>query len=380
MPHGHDRARAPAGSVVTSTPAGLVDFPVPVVGAPPLTLSVACVGAGWVTGHRHIPALRADSRVQLVGVVDVHANRAEALARSAGLPHWGTSLGERWLEHVDAVTVGIPPLEHATVVSAALARNWHCLCEKPLAVPADAAAQLVKTAARGDRILAVNHNFQFSRAGARLFALLDDGRLGAVKAVYGFQLSNPHRRLPAWHRLLPGGLFLDEAPHLLYLMRRLLGRLEPRTVDGRLDGTAVRELSVTFEHHSIWASLAMSFDASVSEWQLLVVAERGLAALDVFRDVLVVVPNDGAHRARDILRSSAHIVGGHVGGFVSSGARLASRRLFYGNDEVVRRFVDGVEGRVDRLRWIGAEDGLAVVECMEAILGTVGLEPLAATP
>ena len=53
-----------------------------------------------------------------------------------------------------------------------------------------------------------------------------------------------------------------------------------------------------------------------------------------------------------------------------------ARRLLYGNDEVVHRFIDGVEGRADRLRWISAEDGVAVVECMEAITGALGIETL----
>ncbi len=277
-------------------------------------ISVACVGAGWVTRQRHIPALRAEDRVDVVGVVDKHPERAEALARANRLPNWGRRLDEGWLERVQAVMVGTPPLEHGPVVEAALERDLHCLCEKPLAFPASSAAGLVQAAGERGRVLAVVHNFQFSRAGARLFSLVEGGDLGAVSAVYGFQLSNPRRRLPTWYHALPGGLFLDEAPHLLYLMRRLLGRLEPRTVDGRLDGTAIRDLSATFEHDSIWASLTMSFGASVSEWQLVVVAERGVAALDVFRDVLVVLPNDGAHRARDILRSSARMVGGHIAG------------------------------------------------------------------
>ena len=315
--------------------------------------------------------------MQVLGVIDTHPDRAEALARTKGLAHWGSSFDETWLEQVDAVTVGTPPLEHAAVVTAALGRGLHCLCEKPLAIPAGDAARLAKTAERGGRVLAVVHNFQFSRAGTRLFELVEGGKLGAVLAVYGFQLSNPRRRLPTWYRALPGGLFLDEAPHLLYLMRRLLGELELRSVDGLLDGTEITHLSATFEHDSIWASLSMNFEASVSEWQLVVVAEHAVAALDVFRDVLVVVPNDGAHQARDILRSSGRMLGGHLAGVASSGTRLVGGRLLYGNDEIVRRFVDAIEGQPDRLRWIRAEDGVAVVECMDGIMRTLGGDALA---
>lgn len=342
-----------------------------------MTHSVACVGAGWATRERHLPALLADGRLRVVGVVDKHADRAEAAARSFGLSYWGTSLDESWLQQIDCLTVGTPPPDHAQFVRAAIDRGWHCLCEKPFVLPARTAAELVEAARRAGLVLAVVHNFQFSRSGRRLFELAESGRLGVIEAIYAFQLSNPRRRLPHWYQSLPGGLFLDEAPHLLYLMRRLLGRLEPRSVDARLAGNEIRDLSATFEHDSIWASLSMSFNASVSEWQFIVVGDRAVAALDVFRDILVVLPNDGSHRAREILRSSGRLVAGHVAGVASSGARLLGKRLKYGNDEVVRRFIDAVEGRPEGLRGMSGEDGYAVVAAIEEILMRAGIDPVA---
>jgi scyllo-inositol 2-dehydrogenase (NADP+) len=345
-----------------------------------MSLAVACVGGGWVTRERHLPALKGDLRVRVLGVIDSHPERAEAAARAFGLEHWGRSLEEPWLDGVDCLTIGTPPHAHAGFIRAALDRGWHCLCEKPLAFPATEAAELVQSAREAGLVLGVVHNFQFSRSGGRLFELVESGQLGPVEAVYGFQLSSPERRLPHWYQDLPGGLFLDEAPHLLYLIRRVLGRLEPRMVDARLDGHEIRDLSATFAHESIWASLSMGFGASVSEWQFIVVGARAVAALDVFRDILVVLPSDGSHRARDILRSSVRMVAGHVAGVASSGVRVVSRRLLYGNDEIVRRFVDAVEGRHERLRWLAGEDGYAVVSCLEDILGRAGVDAAMPAP
>lgn len=336
-------------------------------------LRVVCAGVGWVTSERHLPALSSDPRVRILGLVDPHRERAEAAARSFGLPHFGTSLDEDWTTEADCLTIGAPPLAHAGLIQTAIERGWHCLCEKPLALPAAEAARLVDAAADAGLVLAVVHNFQFSRSGARLFELVESGKLGKVEAVYGFQLSNPRRRLPHWYPALPGGLFLDEAPHLLYLMLRILGRLDSGTVDARLAGSEIRDLTATFRHESIWATLSMGFNASVSEWQFVVVGERGVAVLDVFRDILVVLPNDGGHRAREILRSSAAMVGGHIRGVFSSGMRLVGGRLRYGNDEVVRRFVDAVEGQRDRLHWISGADGAAVVACIEDLLERSGV-------
>jgi predicted dehydrogenase len=340
-----------------------------------MALKVLSVGAGWVTCSRHLPALKRDKRVEVIGIVDRNAERAKSAARTFELPHWGTTLDDAWTAEVEALTVGTPPLAHAELVETAIDCGWHCLCEKPFAFPASRARKLVGAAEQSGLSIAVVHNFQYSRSGKRLFRLVEDGSLGSIQAVYAFQLSNPLRRLPKWYPDLPGGLFLDEAPHLLYLLRRILGgRLELRALDARLDGTEIRDLLATFEHDSIWATLAMSFTASVSEWQFVVVGDRSVAALDVFRDILIVVPNDGSHRAREILRSSTRAAGGHAAGVVSSGVRLAGRRLDYGNEEVIRRFVDAASGVPGQLDWISGEDGCAVVESLEAILVGAGVE------
>ena len=66
-------------------------------------------------------------------------------------------------------------------------------------------------------------------------------------------------------------------------------------------------------------TIQMSFVGSVSEWALVLQGDRGTAAVDLFRDVLVRVPDDSSHQGAQVLRTSAAI-GTHVGGLLSSGA------------------------------------------------------------
>ena len=337
-------------------------------------MNVVCAGAGWAARERHLPSLAREPRVRVVGIVDPNPERARELARRYSIPNTSTSFDEPWTSAVDCLMVGAPPLKHAELAQTALDRGWHCLCEKPFVVPAARGAELVESARAAGLVLAVVHNFQFSRAGTQLFELIEAGRLGALEAVHGFQLSNPSRNIPVWAASLPGGLFLDEGPHLLYLTRRILGKLEIRSADARLDGNRVRDVAVTFDHDRLWATMTMSFNASIFEWQLVVVGSEGVAAFDITRDILVVVPNDGLHKGRDVLRSSSAMLLGHAAGFVTSGFQFARRRLVYGNDNVASRFVDAVEGRPERIRWMTGEDGVAAVACLEEILTRVGVE------
>jgi hypothetical protein len=68
------------------------------------------------------------------------------------------------------------------------------------------------------------------------------------------------------------------------------------------------------------------------------------------------------------------MLSGHAAGVLASGVRTVGRRLPYGNDVVVSRFVDAVEGRRDQLRWISGEDGSAVVACLEDLLARSGVD------
>jgi hypothetical protein len=55
------------------------------------------------------------------------------------------------------------------------------------------------------------------------------------------------------------------------------------------------------------ATLFMNFEAPISEWQLVVFTEKGAACIDVFRDILLFIPHDGLHTARNVVRSTSNV-------------------------------------------------------------------------
>jgi predicted dehydrogenase len=336
-------------------------------------IRVVALGCGWVTLHRHIPAIRRTPALRLVGVVDRRADRAAEAARRFGVPST-TRLDDPALGDFDAVTIGTAPTAHYANVIEALGASKHVIVEKPFAMSVAEADEMIALASERRRVLAVVHNFQFARSVSAARRIATSGQYGALRGVLGLQLSNDRRRLPVWYRTLPGGLFYDEGPHLLYLVRSFLGEA-PIAHTARLAGAdpadnTPRVVDVTFSSgpDKVFASLHMNFAAALSEWQLLVLLERATLVCDIFRDILVFLPDDGLHRPWQILGSSLRGTFDHWRGVIASGILFATGRLDYGNGEVFHRFAHAVTTGTAPEGVSGA-DGRAVVAALHRVLG-----------
>lgn len=331
---------------------------------------VAIIGAGNITSLRHIPALRGSGRTEIVGVIDRHEDRARRVADRFRLPHCGTDMGAAWMKDVEAVSIGVPPAAHAAVASELLRAGKHVLLEKPMALTVEEAEGLVRLAREQNRILALVHNFQFARSAMKLKQLIRDGKLGEVRGILCFQLSTTERRLPVWAEELPLGLFYDEAPHLLYLLRAFGGEVAVRSVSATpsLIGRATPAvITAQLSAGNVPAVLYNNFEAPVSEWHFAVMGTKQMGVIDVFRDVLVRLPNDNQHLAMDVMRTSYAGIRTHLAGVFTSGLAMLRGKLLYGNDEVVRRFLDAIEtGRSPGDT--SAEDGLAVLKLQHEIV------------
>ena len=219
-------------------------------------------------------------------------------------------------------------------------------------------------------VLCPAHNFLFSRSMQRADALLKNGEVGEVNWAMGVQLSSSRRRLPTWYERLPGGLFFDEAPHLLYIMRHFFGELYVaeawHTYFGVDSEGNNHRIEARLQGNGGFGYLTMWFGAPFSEWLFILFCSRAVLVLDLFRDILIHMPPEKSHNATDILKSSARGTIRFWGGIASSGLRNTLGRLLYGHDVLVHRFLDAtVNGGEPPL---SPRDGWEVVALMEEIV------------
>src|SRR5229473_3265886 len=109
------------------------------------------VGIGDITTRRVIPAIQAEPRSSLYGVVS--RDRAKGAQYS---DHVWTDLDEALRDQaIDAVYVATPVFLHAPQSIAALRAGKHVLCEKPVGKNYGEAAAMVRIAEASGRTLGI---------------------------------------------------------------------------------------------------------------------------------------------------------------------------------------------------------------------------------
>jgi predicted dehydrogenase len=194
---------------------------------PPVGFAV--VGLGALATTAILPAFRGMQRAKLVALVSRDREKARRLASQHGVACAYDSLEECLANpQVEAVYIATPPGNHLRdVESVALARR-HVLCEKPLAVTATEAAEMVATCARQSVLLMTAYRKCFEPSTVFIRELILSGRMGALKILHA-SFSERHalpQTAPPWildRRLAGGGPLMDLGIYCVHTARWLAG-------------------------------------------------------------------------------------------------------------------------------------------------------------
>jgi predicted dehydrogenase len=152
---------------------------------------------------------------------------------------------------VDVVYVSTPHVRHASDTLRFLEAGKHVLCEKPFALNADQAAQMVHCARDRGLFLMEAMWSRFLPAYRVLGEVLSDGRIGEprlVEADFGFRMPiAPEHRL--FDLALGGGALLDLGIYPVQLCALVLGQPDLVTAAGHVGTTGVDEQVAAILHH-----------------------------------------------------------------------------------------------------------------------------------
>lgn len=200
-------------------------------------LRVGFVGAGGICRGAHLPAFQALSdECEIVAAADVAQDALDACALAAKLDVKQCYKDYRDMldkANLDIVAVCTPNSWHYQPTMDAFAAGCHVLCEKPIAISADQAREMIAAGHKAGKLFMVGQTLRFMKAGSLMKQWVDSGALGDIywtRAQYLRNRGIPRRPGFVSKELSQGGPIYDIGVHVLDLALWLMDFPEPVTV------------------------------------------------------------------------------------------------------------------------------------------------------
>ncbi len=201
-------------------------------------LRIAVVGLG--VGKAHIKQFSDLPGVSVVAVCDQDEKRLTTLAEEYDIEQTYSDFDEMLHSaSLDAVAVATPNYTHCALTLKAFQAGLHVLCEKPLAVDAAEAAEMVEAAENAGLKLAVHYNHRMAPGAQLVQRYIENGDFGDIYYVRSI-----------WHRwqgipggasgwfykadLAGGGCFIDLGVHMIDRALTFAGFPRVLSVSGQL--------------------------------------------------------------------------------------------------------------------------------------------------
>lgn len=182
-------------------------------------LSTADIGMSKVT-----PAIQAGRNCEVVAIASRSASRAADAARELGIPNSYGSYEELLAADVDAVYIPLPNDMHAEWVKHAASAGKHILCEKPLAMSSQEAAEMVRVCEDAGVKLQEAFMYRHHPSWVEAVRIVKSGQIGELRAVQSWfsyfndDASNIRNRIDNG-----GGAVMDIGCYNINLSRMLFG-------------------------------------------------------------------------------------------------------------------------------------------------------------
>lgn len=192
-------------------------------------IGIGLVGCGEVA-HMHAQALKRIKQAEIKAVVDKDENKARKFAIKYKVNKYYNSLSAMLdkEEEIQIVNVLTNPQSHAELAIEAMNRGKHVLVEKPMCVTLKEAEAMVLASERNNVKLFPVEQVIFTPAVQRALNFIASRKVGEITNIYAYMsvatlLGQVTKgSLPKWIYELPGGIYGELMPHVLYTTLILL--------------------------------------------------------------------------------------------------------------------------------------------------------------
>lgn len=185
------------------------------------------IGAGGIADRRTMPGMMLAKNAEIVAVMEINADHAEALRKKYNAKYACTDTEELLrLPEVDAVYIASPVVFHAKQAMLAADYGKHILLEKPIGMNADEAEQVLNYCSQKGVLVAAGFMMRFGAHIQNMKKAVQNGKIGQVVNGYSqFTLWLPPEaenwRLDKCHA--GGGPLMDMGVHCIDLMEYVTG-------------------------------------------------------------------------------------------------------------------------------------------------------------
>jgi predicted dehydrogenase len=153
-------------------------------------IKVGVIGTGFI-GPAHIEGLRRLGNIEVAALAESSTELAESKARSLGIEeHYGDYKELLKKKDIQSVHICSPNYLHYQMAKEALEAGKHTICEKPLAISAAEAEELVDLAGKKGLVNAVNFNIRYYPLSRQMRTMVEKGDMGDILAVQGSYLQD----------------------------------------------------------------------------------------------------------------------------------------------------------------------------------------------
>lgn len=161
----------------------------------PDRLNIGLVGTSGYVEFVYLPVLTAHENASIVAICGRNRTRAEEVAAKYGIPHVFTDYAEMFaLPGLDAAVIAAPDDLHYPMTMAALRAGLHVLGEKPMALNAQQAKEMLDAATEAGVKHMIMFSWRFFPHYRYLRQLIAEGYLGRVYHCHIRFLANSGRK------------------------------------------------------------------------------------------------------------------------------------------------------------------------------------------